>query len=160
MLYSNLTPRDFDRYDCVRLSKGIYLTLLFILRGYVTWIVSVTNVQDRTSTIAFIYPNPKLFYLSLASGAIGLFVAVVLALRKPEAASWVKWCSQHLRDILVVALMFDLIVNIAAYYWWGMQSITWLLINLAFVGCAIWFLFTNKRVKINIQEFPEKLPEK
>ena len=159
-MYSNLTPKDFDRYDCVKLSKGIFVTLLFILRGYVTWIVSVTNMQDRTSTIAFFYPNPKLFYLSLASGAIGLIVAFVLIMRRPDAAGWVKWSCKYLRQILVVALIFDLIVNLAAYYWWDMQSVMWLVVNTAIVCLASWFLFTSERVKINVEEFPETLPEK
>lgn len=159
-MYSKLTPKDFDRYDCVKLSKGIFVTLLFILRGYVTWIVSVTNMQDRTSTIAFFYPNPKFFYLSLGSGAIGLFVALVLIMRRPDAAGWVKWSCKHLRQILVVALIFDLIVNLAAYYWWEMQSVMWLVVNTAIVCLASWFLFTSERVKINVEEFPETLPEK
>lgn len=159
-LYSKLTPKDFDRFDCVKLSKGIYLTLLFILRGYVTWIISVTNMQDRTSTIAFVYPNPKLFYLSLASGVFGLFIAFVLAMRRPEAGNWVKWSCRQLRVIMLLALGFDLTVNLAAYYWWGMQSFTWLVINLVIASVATWFLFTSERVKINLQEFPHTLPEK
>lgn len=158
--YANLTPADFDKFDCVKISKGIWLILAFILRGYVIWAMSVTNMQDRVGTIQLIYPDPKLFYLSLASGAVGIFVAFVLALRRPNAANWVKACCRQLRTILIVALLFDVCVNLAGVYWWNLQSFNGLLINTVIAIVSTLFLCVSKRVKINLAEFPETLPEK
>lgn len=157
--FAGYLPSDFDNYDCLKVSKGIYLLLFLILRGYVVWIMSVTNMKDRVGIIQWIYPDPSLFYLSLFSGLIGLYVVLVLSLRRPEASQWVKQSWKYMRAILVFAMVFDLIINISGHIILQQHSLSWLGINLIYVIVFTVFLYRNKRVQINISEFPEKLPE-
>ena len=88
--YKNYSVEDFDKYNCLKISMCIYLVLLFVLRGYIVWIMSVTNMRDRIAIIQFVYPDTSLFFLSLFSGALGLIVVILLSLRRPNAASWVQ----------------------------------------------------------------------
>lgn len=158
--YQQYSVNDFDSFDCLKLSKRFYLALIFILRGYIVWLMSVTNMRDRVATIQWLYPEKSLFFLSLASGALGLFVVLILSLRKPDAPTWVKKCWRHCRAILVIALLFDLLINLIAYYMWQMQSVSWLITQGIMVVTLIAICFTSKRMKLNLAEFPEELPEK
>jgi len=158
-LYADYSINDFDKFDCLKLSKGIYLLLLFVLRGYIIWLISVTNMQDRVSTIQMMFPETSMFYLSLLSGAIGLFMVLVIGLRKPEAPYWIKLCWRHCRKFLVVALCFDLLISSIGFFYWQIISLNLLLSYAVVAILFIGFLYRSQKVRLNISEFPEKLPE-
>lgn len=157
--YANYLPKDFDNFDCLKLAPGIYLILLFVLRAYIVWIMSVTNMRDHVGIIQWIFPQTSLFYLNLASGVIGLYIVFVLSLRRPNAANWVRASWQKCHVLLVVALIFDLLVTVLGYFVWHLQSITWLLAHGGIVVIAIAYIMHSKRFAINLAEFPEELPK-
>ena len=153
--YAHLSPRDFDKYNCVRVSLGLYFILAFILRGYLVWIMSVTNLNDTVSFLAWIYPEKYLFYLSLFSGCLGWFIVLLLSLRRPDAPCWVKKTWQHCHWILIAALIFDLTCSV-----WGVIlahkiTSTTVLIHAIIVLVCIIYIIKNQRFKLNLREFPE-----
>ncbi len=158
--YQHYSVGDFDSYDCLKLSKRLSLVLLYILRGYLVWLMSVTNMRDRVSIIAWIYPETSLFYLSLLSGAVGLFVILIISLRRPGAANWVQTCWRNCRIILVVAILFDLLTHAFAYFYWQMISLDWIMLQAVISFTLIVLCYTSVRFKINLEEFPQKIPEK
>ena len=158
--YAKYSLKDFNKYDCLTLSIGIYALLAFVCRGYIIWIMSISNMQNRTDTIAFVFPDPKLFYLSLLSGALGLFVILVISLRRPDTYNWVTYCWQHIRKFLLCSLLFDLLVSIGGYLFYSLLSLEWLIIQTILTVAFTLFMFTSNRVRLNIQEFPEALIEK
>ncbi|MGB1262753.1 MAG: DUF2919 family protein [Cognaticolwellia sp.] len=158
--YANYLPKDFDNFDCLKLAPGIYLILLFVLRAYMVWIMSVTNMRDHTGIISWIYPQTALFYLNLVSGVIGLFIVLIISLRRPNAAAWVRVCWQQCKLLLFIALGFDLLVGVLGYFIWQLQSVTWLVVHCSLVISAIVYIVRSKRFIINLTEFPETLPEK
>ena len=158
--YQHYSVEDFDSYDCLKLSKRFYLVLIFILRGYIVWLMSVTNMRDRVGIISWIYPETSLFYLSLISGAIGLFVVLIISLRRPEAAYWVQLSWQHCRAILTVALLFDLLTHVIGYFYWQLFSLEWIIMQTIISIALISLCYTSERFKINLEEFPQKMPEK
>jgi len=158
--YQHYSVEDFDSYDCLKLSKRFYLVLIFILRGYMVWLMSVTNMRDRVSIISWIYPETSLFYLSLISGAIGLFVVLIISLRRPGAARWVQLSWQHCRTILTIALLFDLLTHVIAYFFWQLFSLKWIMMQTIISIALISLCYTSERFKINLEEFPQQMPEK
>lgn len=158
--YQEYSIEDFDKFDCLKLSKRFYLVLLFVLRGYLVWLMSVTNMQDRVATMQWIYPETNLFFLSLISGVIGIFVVVIISLRRPNSANWVKVIWPYTRAMLVVALMFDFCINLIGFFYWQLTSSSWLVCQGLIVFALIALCFTSKRMQINLIEFPEALPEK
>lgn len=158
--YQHYSVEDFDSYDCLKLSKRFYLVLIFILRGYMVWLMSVTNMRDRVSIISWVYPETSLFYLSLFSGAIGLFVVLIISLRRPEAASWIQFSWQHCRTILITALLFDLLTHVISYFYWQLLSLEWIIMQTIISILLISLCYTSERFKINLEEFPQKVPEK
>ncbi|WDE07333.1 DUF2919 domain-containing protein [Thalassomonas viridans] len=157
--YSQYSVEDFDKFDCLKLSKTIYLVLIFVLRGYLVWLMSVTNMQDRVGIIQWLYPQTALFYLSLASGAVGLFVLLVISLRRAEAKNWVRASWPYCRVLLICALVFDFIISLFGFFYWQLLSVSWLVMQGGIIAVLIYFCFRSRRMAINLQEFPEKLPE-
>ena len=157
--YRHYSVADFDSYDCLKLSKRFYLVLLFVLRGYLVWLFSVTNMRDRTSIISWIYPETSLFYLSLISGAVGLFIVLIISMRRPDAPLWVQKSWQHTRVILVLALLFDLVTHGLGYFYWQLLSLQWLIMQVVITGSLIALCYNSERFSLNLTEFPQKLPE-
>lgn len=158
--FAHYSINDFDSFDCLKLSKGIYLALIFILRGYLVWLISVANMKDHTSVLVMVFPEQKLFYMSLISGSLGLFVLLLISLRKPKSATWVKKVWPQMNYLLITALMFDLIIMLYAYYIGIISSAAWLICQLILVSFFIKYCLTSKRLKINLSEFPEPFIEK
>jgi DUF2919 family protein len=157
--YAKYSVSDFDSFDCLKLSKGIYLSLLFVLRGYIAWIMSVTNMRDKVAIIQWLYPEPELFYLSLASGAIGLYLLLVISLRRPDAANWVKVSWLNYRSIMVAALVVDLVVSLFGLFYWQLSSLSVVASHVFLAVIIAYFTFTSSRIAINVKEFPEKVPD-
>ncbi|REL26715.1 DUF2919 family protein [Thalassotalea euphylliae] len=158
--FKHYSVSDFDRFDCVKLSKTIYLALAFLLRGYLVWMMSVTNFNDRVGVIQSIYPDPKLFYLNLASGSLGLLVVLLVSLRRPNASGWVKRAWPYTLNVIIVALIIDSLIIFAGFYWWQLTDLATMLIQLALALCVALLCLRSKRLKLNLAEFPEPLPEK
>lgn len=156
-LYANYSLKDFNKFDCLKLSFGIYVILAFVTRGYLVWIMSISNMKNQTDTIKMVFPDPKLFYLSLVSGVVGLFVILIISLRRPNAPQWIRFSWQYIRVFLSVALLVDLIVSVVGCVYLSLISSQWLLIQLSITLFFIVYLYTNKKVKLNIQEFPEDI---
>ncbi|WP_440874235.1 DUF2919 family protein [Thalassotalea sp. PLHSN55] len=159
-LYKNYSLNDFDKFDCLKLSIGVYLLLIYLLRGYIVWLMSVTNLNDRVATIAWVYPETSLFYLSLVSGTFGLFFVFVLSLRRPDAHKWVQYCWRRARSLLVIALVFDCAVNIIAFQFWQLLPLNQLIGQIVLSVLFVMFCLLSTRFRINSHEFPTKLPEK
>ncbi|NMP32497.1 DUF2919 domain-containing protein [Thalassotalea sp. M1531] len=156
----NFTVSDFDRFDCVKLSKTLYIALLFLLRGYLVWLMTITNFNDRTGIIELIYPNSSMFYLNLVSGSLGLFILLLISLRRPNAASWVINLWPRVLQLIIVALVIDMLVVSVAYIQWQLTSFTIVVVQLLFAAICILICIKSKRLKLNIEEFPEPLPDK
>ncbi len=157
--YAQYSVEDFDNFDCLKLSKGLYLTLLFILRGYIIWIMSITNMRDKVAIIQWFYPEPSSFYLSLLSGVLGLYIVLIISLRRPDAAHWVKVSWRNCRLLLISALCFDLLVNWLGYFYWQLASLPWLFSETLIALSLVYFVLRSKRFNLNLQEFPEKLSD-
>lgn len=158
--YQQYSVEDFDNYDCLKLSKWFYFVLFFVLRGYLVWLMSVTNMRDRVSILSWIYPDNSLFYLSLISGAVGLFVVLIISLRRPDAANWIQHSWQHSRKVLIAALFFDLLTHGMGFFYWQLISVEWLVIQATLILTLIFLCYSSERFKINLAEFPQKIPEK
>jgi hypothetical protein len=158
--YAQYSVNDFDKFDCVKLSKTIFLILAFVLRGYLIWIISVSNMQDKVGIMQWVFPEKEMFYLSLVSGSIGLFIALIISLRRPDAAEWVKWSWRQTRILLVFAMFFDLLISVLGFTFFQLLSMPWLMVQACLAVVASIYLFKNKKVAINLAEFPEKIPEK
>ncbi len=117
-------------------------------------------MQDKVGIMQWVFPEKEMFYLSLVSGSIGLFIALIISLRRPDAAEWVKWSWRQTRILLVFAMFFDLLISVLGFTLFQLLSMPWLMVQACLAVVASIYLFKNKKVAINLAEFPEKIPEK
>jgi len=115
-------------------------------------------MRDRVSIISWVYPETSLFYLSLISGTVGLFVVLIISLRRPEAVNWVQISWRHSRKILVTALLFDLLTHGMGFFYWQLISVEWLIMQAILTLSLIFLCYNSERFKINLTEFPQKTP--
>lgn len=157
--YARLTPRDFDKYNCVNLSTGIYMMLAFLLRGYLIWVMSVTNLKNGTSFLTWVYPESFIFYLSLISGSIGLFIILVMTLRRPDAPEWVKRAWHHINWWFYGAIAFDFTITVWFYFIGSYIALSTIVIHLVIVLTCLLYIIKNQRFNLNLTEFPEHFTE-
>lgn len=72
---------DFDLEGRVKVPVGFYLVLVYLLRGYFIWVISLTHRENPGLIISLIYPLPSVFYTSMLIGIPGL-MAYALFLSK------------------------------------------------------------------------------
>lgn len=65
--------KDFDFEGRVKVPVGFYLMLVYLLRGYFIWIMSLTHRDNPGLIISLIYPQPSFFYSAMLIGIPSLF---------------------------------------------------------------------------------------
>lgn len=121
--------------------SSLLFILLFFMRGYVAWVISLTFVEDRTRLLKFFYTNTEQFGLALMVGAPALLILVLLTQVKVDTAPWVSssframplllWCSWIIDGVLLLSLISHLwptfsLVKAALLFGWFMAG--WMLL--------------------------------
>ncbi|GAB2995544.1 DUF2919 family protein [Psychrosphaera aestuarii] len=65
---------DFDLDGRVKVPVGFYLVLLYLLRGYFIWLMSLTHRQDPTLILSLVYNDSRTFLSALVMGITALIV--------------------------------------------------------------------------------------
>ncbi len=159
-LYAKYSVNDFDQYHCVTVSWWLYLSILWILRGYLVWIISVTNMQDHVAIISYLYPDVHQFYVALIAGAVGFIPAVALLLRKPNAARWVKQYWRKIKHWLISLIVIHTLMSLYLQWQWQILSTQHEIGEIAISCLLILAILRSQRLTINSIEFPEKIDEK
>lgn len=117
----HLQPGD-ERYVTpdgkLKTPSSLLFILLFFLRGYAAWIVSLTFMEDRSRLLKFFYTSTDQFSLALLVGLPALFVFILLTQLKAETPEWVArsfavvpillWCSWLIDGVLLLSLISNL----------------------------------------------------
>ncbi len=151
--------KDFDKYNCLTLSYSFYAVLIYLLKGYVIGMVSLSNFKDKLTVIQWFYPESSLFYLSLLIGLPGLFLMSVIFQRKPDARNWVKYLWQHIFKLCLVLVLIDVAIYWALYLFLQVGQLSWLVGQNVLAIAALLYCRFSRRAIINRQEFPEEIVE-
>ncbi|MDX1705186.1 DUF2919 family protein [Pseudidiomarina sp.] len=99
----------------LRTPLALIFLLLFFLRGYLAWIISLTFSEDRTRLLQFFYTSTEQFGLTLLVGLPALFTLVLLTQIKAEIPGWVRagariaplalWLSWVIDGMLLLSLI-------------------------------------------------------
>jgi len=139
-----LQPGD-ERYvtldGALKTPLSLLFVVLFFMRGYVAWIISLTFVEDRTRLLKFFYTNTEQFGLALLVGAPALFILILVTQVKTEIAPWVSssfrlvplllWFSWIVDGVLLLSLISNLwptfsLVKAILLFGWFMAA--WMLL--------------------------------
>jgi hypothetical protein len=97
---------------------SLVFMMLFFMRGYAAWIISLTFVDDRARLLKFFYTTSEQFGLALLVGLPALVVFILVTQVKTDIAPWVSasfkalplllWCSWVVDGVLIVSLISQL----------------------------------------------------
>lgn len=156
---ANYTIKDFDKYNCVKLSFSYYLILLYLLRGYAIGMASLANLKDKLSLIQWFYPDSSMFYLSLLFSVPNLILLYVVIARKPDSPQWLKVLWQKVLPFSVLLVSIDLLIYWGQYLLVTQGSLHRLLIQTAVAVSILLYCTLSARAKLNRLEFPEHIEE-
>ncbi|MDN3652889.1 DUF2919 family protein [Thalassotalea ponticola] len=154
---ARFSVNDFDKYNCLKISIWYWLTIAFLIKGYVVALLSLSNMRDKLAFIRYVYPNPDSFYTSLLTGIPGILLLVVILARRPGAATVIKRLWRKFYHLLVVAVIVEtvfvwLLVE-PDYKSQVVSALAQSALSLALLG----ILAFDHRAKINLSEFPEPI---
>lgn len=139
--------QDFDLEGRARVPVGFYLVLVYLLRGYITWIFSLTFSQDRSLILSLVYPRHDLFVVSLLVGIPAVFAFVLFTLKKQTDKPWFKFCWPKSRLVLLIALLLDLVVQ-ASYFVQQPLGIHWSRLGAFIVGTyLLWYWLRSQKIR-------------
>ncbi|AWL12213.1 Inner membrane protein YfeZ [Saliniradius amylolyticus] len=105
-----------ERYDDegrIRPPRWLWWTLVFLNRGYLLLVASVSYIKDQSLILSLFYPDNRDFYLSLMVGLPALLAAVIAGYRR-----WL-WQKQWLglfafiRPLVLISLFLDISLQLA-----------------------------------------------
>jgi len=107
-----------------------------------------------------LYPEPNLFYVNLFSGLTGILLLIFFNLRRPNASQWVKNLWPKVRLIVLTMLFLDFSILFLSYFIWQLLELQGILVHAIIVVTLLVSAFSNKRLKMNLLEFPEEIETK
>lgn len=139
--------QDFDFDGKIRIPWGFNLMLIYLLRGYITWIVSLTYRKDPSLLLSLIYTETKLFYLALLIGLPAFLVQILLALKKQKEKSWYQSLWLKSKWLLAFSLMIDIALQLHQIIQQG-GVVHWFNMLMLFTGIYL-FWYWLKSTKLN-----------
>ncbi|GAB3038409.1 DUF2919 family protein [Bowmanella dokdonensis] len=107
----------YDEEGRLKASRWMYASLLFLMRGYLVAIASLTYRQDTGLLLSLFYPDRHYFYLSLATGLPAMLLLVVVWWRH-KFRQWAPWLFACFRPLLQMSLVADLLLHL----WMGQHQ--------------------------------------
>jgi len=99
---------DYDKHGALKVPWAFYLSLAFLLRSYVIWIVALSYRQDSAALLNVFYPSKTQFTASLIIALPGLIVAVIASIRRVGMGFVVEVLWHMIRGLMALAALFQL----------------------------------------------------
>ena len=121
--------------------------LLFLMRGYAAWVVSLTFAQDRGRLLQFFYTTTEQFGIALLVGLPALFALIMVSQVKQVAPVWVRRGMRWLPILLGVGLLGDgwLLASLISAIWPTFSVVKGALVFGWFA--AAWMLLFSRHLK-------------
>lgn len=107
--------QDFDFDGKVKIPVGFYLGLVYLLRGYVIWVISLSYRDDPALLLSLIYPSQSLFLFTLYTGLPAIITFTFFALKKQRDKSWYKSIWSRQKWLLILTLIVDVIAQVMSF---------------------------------------------
>ena len=139
--------QDFDFDGKLKIPVGFYLVLLYLLRGYVLWVISLTYRDDPTLILSLIYNDSRLFFYSLLIGVPAAASFVLFSLKSQKQKPWFIKCWKGQRWLLAISLILDLAAQIFVFIR-GVNTAHWSQMILLILGVyLLWYWIKSLKIK-------------
>lgn len=149
----------YDKYGCLRPPLGLYLSLAFLLRGYLVWIVALSFRQDSARLLSLFYPDKTSFVTALVVGVPALITAAVISLRRAGMPKWIELSWSHIPKFLLISALVQLILLLgfmpAFHRLTPMSVIALFLVDTLGLLVIMIYSVKNRHLKDASKEFPQ-----
>jgi glucose-6-phosphate-specific signal transduction histidine kinase len=139
--------QDFDLEGRVKIPLAFYLVLVYLARGYLTWVISLTYRDDTSLLLSMIYPDPRSFGYSLLLGLPALICFLLMSLKSYRTKKGYKVLWKRQRIVLLAALVLDTSIQ----GWFSVHhllTIHWFQPLMTLVGGYLtWYWYKSKRIE-------------
>ena len=159
--------KDYDTFLCLKISSGMWLVILYLLRPYIL-LISTFRMGRGGGKSEGISVLRDMVYPDDFSLALGIFATVpVLILmygwikRKPGAPDYVRKIWRHGSGILTVAAVLNIVIVFVPLLLGLIHHIHpagWVQVALSLP--IILYLYASQRVKDTFADFPAEQPAK
>ena len=139
--------QDFDFDGKVKIPWGFYLVMVYLLRGYITWVISLTYRDDPGLLLSLVYAERSFFYMSMVVGLPAVFVQFLFALKKQTDKPWYQGLWSKSYTVLLLALFADLILQINQVITLGGLVHGFNMITLLLGGYLAWYWMSSSKLK-------------
>lgn len=142
-----MLSQDFDLDGKIQVPVGFNLAILYLLRAYVFWAISLTYSEDRSFILSLFYPDHSLFFISLLIGLPAMVTFFFFSMKKQITKNWYKAIWKHLRILLLGVFFLDLLLQLLSIvnrsiYIHPMQIVQFI------AGVYLcWYWLKSKRIK-------------
>jgi len=148
---------QYDKYLCLKMSAGMWLILLFLLRPYIILLLSVVNMKDRTGLINMVYPDKLVMSLgALASVPAALLIYAWLK-KRPDAHPFVRKLWENGRILLAVSAIFSAPIVFVPLWMkttHHISSIDWAQFIIS--GLVVLVVYRSQHIRDCFNDFPKE----
>ncbi len=125
--------RDYDKYGCIKLPLMLFLSLGYLIKGYVIWVVSLSYRKDPSVLLNLFYPSRADFYHALIIAIPALLCVVIVSLRRTGMPTFIETFWHRIRGLLITCAL----IQIGDSVWQGNVSLHNLMHFKAYYGVLI-----------------------
>ncbi|OIQ48346.1 MAG: hypothetical protein BM565_02010 [Gammaproteobacteria bacterium MedPE] len=156
--------RDYDKHGCIKLPLMLFLSLAYLIKGYVIWIVSLSYRKDPSVLLNIFYPSRADFYHALMIAIPAIFCVAIFSFRRIGMPAFFESLWYKIRGLLI----FCALIQIADSVWQGNISLHniihfnayyGVLIDVIVLSGIVAYCALNQRVIDVSKQYPVALDE-
>lgn len=148
---------DYNKYLSLKVSPGLWLVLLYLLRPYLIVALSVVNPSDRMELINMFYQDRLPMFLSATAAIPAALLVFAWLKRLPGANDLVRAIWANGRLLLGFSALLNCITAYLPIYLGvtrKLDNLAWLQLGLSVL--VIFYILLCQRVKDTFADFPEE----
>ncbi|WP_416308014.1 DUF2919 family protein [Neptunicella sp. SCSIO 80796] len=139
-----LPLKHYDQQGRVKPLASFLFCLLYLARGYVVFVISMSYRADTGLLLGLFYPQKYDFYASLLLGIPAILLALVMIYRDKLWERHYLFAFKWIKPLLLITLLADFLLHLQQGYNQGWQF-SWILAATFIVDISLIYYFIRSR---------------
>ncbi len=146
----------YDAEGRIKPNRLMYLSLLFLIRGYLVFIASLSYRQDPSLILSLFYPDKGYFYFSLLLGLPALLIMGMVFWRHKLVEGRARVVFRPVRYMLLFSLAIDGVFHLLMAHQghWQFSWVIALTLLLDMLFAAYWY--RSRTLKLMLKDWQYK----